>query len=117
MRRVLASIVFGVMMLNLCDAQQNLVINPGFEDTIQWNGYLALQYMIPPWNSWQSSPDYLSKSYASIALHSQDSSFGYKQCTPHSGSGFVGQFLIDKPTNGQEYFGGKLFLPLKEGRR
>ena len=117
LRFVLVLLWLNAVVLNGAFAQSNLVINPGFEDTIVWNGQLSLENMIPPWFGYQPSPDYLSKSYASIALHSQDSSFGWKYCTPHSGSGFVGQFLIVKAQNGQEYFGGKLFVPLKEGRR
>ncbi len=119
MRRVLASIVFGVMMLNLCDAQQNLVINPGFEDTIPWeSGEVSLQRMIPPWFAYQGSPDYLSKIYSLTDIYSHDSVFGLKYCTSHSGVGFVGEFLIDKISFGsQEYFGGKLYSSLKAGKR
>jgi hypothetical protein len=97
--------------------QVNLVINPGFEDTIPWNGYLALQYMIPPCSGWQSSPDYLSEIYSAAEIYTEDSVFGLKHCTPHSGFGFVGEFLVSQPLNHQEYFGGKLSSPMKSNRR
>jgi hypothetical protein len=73
--------------------------------------------MIPPWNAWQSSPDYLSEIYSATHLNSNDSAFSKKYCTPHSGSGFVGEFMIVGGENGQEYFGGMFNTSMKPGRR
>ena len=119
LRNILIVIFINTSTSLVAFAQANLVINPGFEDTIPWeSGEVSLQRMIPPWFAYQGSPDYLSKTYSLTDIYSHDSVFGLKYCTPHSGFGFVGEFLVDKISFGsQEYFGGKLYSSLKAGKR
>jgi hypothetical protein len=107
-----------VLVIQGLFGQVNLVINPGFEDTIPFvQGPVALQSMIPPWFVYQPTPDYYNQMYSITAVFSRDSVAGVKTCIPHTGFGFVGAFLMVKSVNGQEYFGGKLSSSMKSNRR
>ena len=98
--------------------QANLVINPAFEDTIVFQSeFRLLEFMIPPWSTWQSSPDYFSKAYSATRSYTVDSIAGIGSLIPHSGYGFVGTLMANSYTGDFEYFSGELSSPLKPGRR
>ena len=99
-------------------AQQNLVVNPGFEDTIPFKGgIVCLETMIPPWTCWQITPDYYSTIYSISKVYTDDSVAGIRTLIPHSGYGFVGEGMADATIPNQEYFSGKLVSPLKNGKK
>jgi hypothetical protein len=100
------------------NAQNNLVVNGGFEDTIAFiPGLVVLQSMIPPWYNYQLTPDYYSLVYSFAKVYSFDSIIGYSAVAPHEGNGFVGMFMAIRETGAQEYMGGELSKNLIAGRR
>lgn len=98
--------------------QVNLVCNPAFEDTIVFQSeFRLLELMIPPWSTWQSSPDYFSKLYSASKSYSVDSVAGIGSLIPRSGHGFIGALMANSYTGDFEYFSGKLTSPLRPAKR
>jgi hypothetical protein len=67
-------------------AQQNLVPNPGFEDTLGCpQGYPDLDPKCQNWKSFRTTPDYINNCSSVCGYYNQ---YGYQQ--PHSGQAYAG---------------------------
>lgn len=120
MRRRLFSLVLTLLCYCIGKGQQNLVLNPSFEDTIPFGGIgteFTLSSYIKSWYAVQLSPDYFSTSYSISQWYSDTSGPYYSNVGAMDGSGNVGEFLYSYDLDVHEYFGGSLSSPLQPGRK
>ena len=107
-----------LLVVSLCAsrlrAQENLVPNPSFEDTLGCPvGYPDLDTKCKFWKSFKGSPDYMNNCSAVCGYNNQ---FGYQD--PHSGKAYAGiaAYLTTIP-NLREHIGVQLTNPLIVGTK
>ncbi|CAN5572853.1 hypothetical protein BH11BAC2_BH11BAC2_03600 [soil metagenome] len=91
-------------------AQQNLVPNPSFEDTTNWNNWYVLNGSTPWFNPTSASPDYFSiyPNYGQLVPNNGNK--GYQ--LPKTGNAFAGLFTFFGGET-REYLEIELFDSLK----
>jgi len=112
MNRLYIHIIF-LLFVSTIQAQNNLVINGNFEDTItcppaRSNSYLD-KYLVNWQSANQGNPDYYnrcSSKSVSESVHIPESRTGYQE--PVSGDGYSGFFLSFRYIEMKEYITGKL---------
>lgn len=99
-------------------AQQNMVLNPSFEDN--QNYFSVFQKDSSPVRNWCSpnsgTPDYylVSSKNSAVGVLEKHAAYCY---TPHSGNAVFGLGLISKETGCMEHIQGRLVSPLTAGKK
>ena len=123
MRRLLFSLVLPLLHCCHSNGQQNLVLNPSFEDTIPFGGIgteFTLSSYINSWYAVQLSPDYFSTAYSIVKWQSDSVDPYFANLGAHLGHAYVGQIQYEYQLGYEyhhEYFGGKLLKPLISNKK
>jgi OmpA-OmpF porin, OOP family len=110
--KIILGLVFFMLLMLGTRAQENLVPNPSFEDTLGCPvGYPDLDTKCKFWKSFKGSPDYMNDCSACCGSNNQ---FGYQE--PHSGEAYsgIGTYQTSVP-NLREHIAVELITPLVIG--
>lgn len=118
---LLISLLFSI----LCSGQPNLVLNPGFEDTLHLIPFKNYEAIYPLCKYWVNPNAGTSDYFSSFAddLEWQTTNVGYysvgdnpiSNSLPHTGNGMIGGLLYEYESNSREFCMGRLSEELLPG--